>query len=200
MDNEPGAGKRPLKRDTGSLDAVKGRTETENRGPWRGAEMDPAKRDPQGCGAERRRRSQQRSRAGYASREAGASNHPPQPWPRGAGSHRPTAPLRHGLGQLLRDQPQLPSRGGTGGLDPAKSAIVLLEAMEAAADAAPSLDPTRGRPRRGAHGDAQPQRLLADERQPHCATSADQPAPEGTRCPDLRALWLELHYEPNARV
>jgi hypothetical protein len=48
-------------------------------------------------------------------------------------------------------------------LDPAKSAIVLLEAVETAADTASSPDQTRGKPRRGPYGDTQSQRLLAHE-------------------------------------
>jgi hypothetical protein len=41
--------------------------------------------------------------------------------------------------------------------------VVLLEAMEAAAHAPPQPVGTGSRSRNGAHGDAQPERLLADE-------------------------------------
>ncbi len=41
--------------------------------------------------------------------------------------------------------------------------VVLLEAMEAATHASPPLVRIGSRSRQGAYGDAQPQRLLADE-------------------------------------
>ena len=44
MSNEPGAGKRPLKHDTGSLDAVKGRTDEESNDPAMDARADQASR------------------------------------------------------------------------------------------------------------------------------------------------------------
>ena len=64
--------------------------------------------------------------------------------------------LRHRLAPLLRHQPHLHGVAGTGGMGPPKSAVVLLEAMETAADSpTPSArlgDPTRG----GSHGHAKP--------------------------------------------
>ena len=44
MSNEPGAGKRPLKHETGSLDAMKGRTDKESTDPVRDMPADEASR------------------------------------------------------------------------------------------------------------------------------------------------------------
>jgi len=57
----------------------------------------------------------------------------------------------------------------------AEGEVVLLEAMEAAAHASPE-SPRAGYPsRRGAPGDAEPQRLLEDEPEQDCASRAEQP-------------------------
>jgi hypothetical protein len=57
----------------------------------------------------------------------------------------------------------------------------LLEAVEAATHAPPQPVVTGSRSRNGAHGDAEPQRLLADEPERDCAIRAQQPLAGGTR-------------------
>ncbi len=66
------------------------------------------------------------------------------------------------LAQLLQAQFHL--RGGSEifAVDQAAGEVVLLETMEAATLASPALVSIGSRSRQGAHGDAQPQRLLAD--------------------------------------
>ena len=53
--------------------------------------------------------------------------------------------------------------------------VVLLETMEAAAHASPEFARIGDLPGAGAHGDAQPQGLLADESKRTCADRAEQP-------------------------
>jgi hypothetical protein len=62
-------------------------------------------------------------------------------------------------------QTQLHLQGGAGAVGVGQTAgeVVLLEAMEAATHAPPQPVVTGSRSQRGAPGDAQPQRLLADE-------------------------------------
>jgi len=105
----------------------------------------------------------------------------------GRGRHRRTQPIRHGLDQLLPDQPHLHGGGGTGGVDPAKGAAVLpafalrllrrgrLEAMETTTDPPTPSSRAGHTPRRSPHGHAEPERILADECQQYPPAGADQP-------------------------
>jgi hypothetical protein len=82
----------------------------------------------------------------------------------------------------------------------AKSAVVLLEAMEAAADA-PTPSPRLGDPPgRGAYGYTQPQGVLAHERQQHSATGLTNRRLHEQGVPDMRTQWIVLHYGPKARI
>ena len=60
-------------------------------------------------------------------------------------------------------------------LDQAEGEVVLLEAMEAAADAPPEPARLGREPEAGTYGVAQPQRLLADEPERTRAIRAEQP-------------------------
>jgi len=95
--------------------------------------------------------------------ERSESNHQPQPRAQGPDRHRRAEPVCSGLAQLLQTQRHLHGSCGLVGLDQAAGEVVLLEAMEAATHAPPPLVGTGSGSRNGAHGDAQPQRLLADE-------------------------------------
>ena len=72
-------------------------------------------------------------------------------------------PVHPRLAQLLQAQFHLHGGPGSVALDQATGEVVLLEAMEAATHASPSLVGIGSRSQNGAHGDAEPQRLLADE-------------------------------------
>ena len=67
------------------------------------------------------------------------------------------------LAQLLQAQLHLQGGAGAVGMGQAAGEVVLLEAVEAAAHAPPSPVGIGSRSRNSAHGDAEPQRLLADE-------------------------------------
>jgi transposase len=86
-----------------------------------------------------------------------------QPRAQGPDRHRRAEPVHSRLAQLL--QTQLHLQGGAGAVSVGQAAgeVVLLEAMEATAHAPPQTVGTGSRSRNGAHGDAEPQRLLADE-------------------------------------
>ena len=114
---------------------------------------------------------------------AGEGNHPPKPRAPGAGRHRRTAALCQRLAQLLRHQPHLQGGAGTGGMAAEKSEVVLLEAMEAGPHAKAKPDQAGCRSGGSQISLAQSQRLLADELQPHPATSAHQPLAGGTWSP-----------------
>jgi len=82
--------------------------------------------------------------------------------PKPGGSKRPLG-ICPRLAQLL--QAQLHLYGGVGFVTMGQAAgeVVLLETMEAATHAPPESARVGGQPQQCAHGDAQPQRLLADE-------------------------------------
>jgi hypothetical protein len=87
----------------------------------------------------------------------------PQPRPQGPDRHRRAGFLHPRLAHLFQAQCDLYGSAGPVAMDQAAGEVVLLEAMEAAAHAPPQAVGTGSRSRNGAHGDAEPQRLLADE-------------------------------------
>jgi hypothetical protein len=97
--------------------------------------------------------------------ERGESNHQPPPRAQCSNRHRRVKFIYPRLAQLLQTQPHLQGGAGIVSMDQAAGELVLLEAMEAATHAPPSPVGVGSRSRNSAHGDAEPQRLLADEQE-----------------------------------
>lgn len=85
-------------------------------------------------------------------------------------------------------------------MDQAAGEVVRLEAVEAAAHAPPSLVSIGSRSRYRAHGDAQPQRLWRMSQNEIVRFALNNCWLEEQGVPDLRAIWIVLHYGPQARV
>ena len=143
-------------------------------------------------------------------------NHQPQPWTQGSNRHRRAESLHPRLAQLLQTQLHLQGGAGAVGMGQAAGEVVLLEARVKAAltrshgssraRAAATccrwvLIPLRCTWRRGAGRMSQNEimRSALNNRwleEPDVAKAmADR---QGV--PDMRAVWIVLHYGPDARV
>ena len=113
--------------------------------------------------------------------ERSESNHQPQPRAQGSSRHWRTGSIYPWLAQLLQTQLHLQRGAGTVSVGQAEGEVVLLEAVETATHASPPLVSVGSRSQQSAYGDAEPQRLLADEPERDCAIRAQQPLVRRTR-------------------
>ncbi len=85
------------------------------------------------------------------------------------------------MAQLLQTQLHLQRGAGTVSVGQAAGEVVLLETMEATAYTSSSSVSVGSESRQSAHGDAEPERLLADESKRTGAICAEQPLVRRTR-------------------